>query len=272
MFQKVIQTESRNVVLSGLSAEIILSLLANGAKGDTQKQLLTVLNLPSSQQARDEAFNQITTTLNINTDELKCLSANKIYPAKKFTISQSFEDLAVNVYKSDVQRLNYNNAQQAADTINSWVEQQTNNKIKNLVDPSQLNSATVLVLVNALYLLAQWKHPFEKHNSMPRLFYTSETASISIDTMYTETFAKYTHCTKLKAKFLELDFKGGDFSMVFVLPDKKNGLSAVERNVDKYMVPMKYQNAYVAITLPKFKTNFKTDFTSILQQVRNQKY
>ncbi|CAG9862502.1 unnamed protein product [Phyllotreta striolata] len=267
VYKKLIQTKNGNIILSGLSAEIILSLLTSGAKGQTQQELVNALNLPAKQKDRDDAFSQITTSLNINTDDLKLLSANKLYPDVKFTIAGKFNQTAVQVYKSDVESIDYTNPQAASETINSWVAGRTNNKIQNLIDSKNLGPDTVLVLVNALYLLAKWQQPFEKHNTMKRPFYTSQTSSKSIDTMYTEKHVKYSHCSAMKAKFLELDFQGDKVSMVFVLPDERTGLSAVEENIEQYLAPQNYDNAYVAITLPKFQINTDIDFTKILQQL-----
>ncbi|XP_072379462.1 alaserpin-like isoform X10 [Diabrotica undecimpunctata] len=254
-----------NIIVSGLSAEIVLSLLANGAKGETQKQLLKGLSLPNNIENVNKAFTEITSRLKVNTPDLKLLSANKIYPAQGFPIEKTFKDIAVNDYSADVQNLDYNKPTEAAGTINGWVEEQTNNKIKNLIDPQMLDASTVLVLVNALYYTGKWDHAFEKYNSADRLFHSSPTESKKIPTMYTEAFAKYAYNPKLKAKFLELGFQGGNVSMTFVLPDEINGLAAAEQNLKEYLAPQQMESARVAITLPKFKIESKIDFKPILK-------
>ncbi|XP_028139481.1 alaserpin isoform X8 [Diabrotica virgifera virgifera] len=267
-YKELVKTVGKeNIILSGLSAEIVLSLLANGAKGETQKQLLIGLGLPNNITDVNKAFTEITSRLKVNTPDLKLLSANKIYPAKGFPIEKAFQDVAVNDYNSGVQNLDYNKPAEAAGTINGWVEDQTNHKIQNLIDPQMLDASTVLVLVNALYYTGKWDHPFEKYNSADRLFHSSPTESKKIPTMYTEAFAKYAYNDKLKAKFLELGFQGANVTMTFVLPDEINGLAAAEQNLKEYLAPQPLESARVAITLPKFKINTKIDFKPILKKL-----
>ncbi|XP_028143470.1 antichymotrypsin-2-like isoform X1 [Diabrotica virgifera virgifera] len=257
---------NNNIIVSGLSAEIVLSLLANGAKGETQKQLLNGLSLPTNIEDVNKAFAEITSHLNTNTPDLKLLSANKIYPRQDFPVEKSFKDIAVNFYSADVQNLDFNDPDKAARTINSWVEQKTNNKIHNIIDPETLKGS-ILLLVNALYYTGKWDHDFDKFGSADRLFHSSSTESKKIPTMYTESFVKYAYNTKLKAKFLELGFQGGNVSMTFVLPDEINGLAAAEQNLKEYLAPQPMEPELVAITLPKFKIETKINFKSILRSL-----
>jgi len=255
----------KNIIVSGLSAEVILSLLANGAKGETLKQILSGLSLPEQLEVTNKAYGEILAHLNVNTENLKLLSANKIFPAEGFTVAKKFDDTAVNVYHSGVQNIDYKNPEVAANTINQWVEDQTNKKIKNLIKADSLSASTALVLVNALYFSGTWQDTFEKYQTKKRVFYTSATDSKEIESMHTETHAKYSYSETLKAKFLELQFLGGNVSMTFVLPDSRTGLGAVEQNLENYLEPQTMENAKIAVTLPKFTINTEIDFKPILQ-------
>ncbi|XP_050498903.1 ovalbumin-related protein X-like [Diabrotica virgifera virgifera] len=267
-FQEVGKTFNRNnFMFSGVSAEIILSLLANGARGETQYQLLENLRLPTDIEGVNTAYTNITPRLNIDQTLVKLFSANKIYLAQNFLISKEFNDTAVNIYDAEVQNLDFENAHEAANTINSWVEQKTNNKIKDLIDSETLTSDTKLVLVNALYFTGQWKNPFPVDNTADILFHSSPTESQKIPTMQNEGIIKYAYNEKLKAKFLELEFADGNISMTFVLPDAINGLADVEQNMAKYLAPQKMNPSAVIVTLPKFRIETTINFTSILESL-----
>ncbi|XP_050500896.1 antitrypsin-like [Diabrotica virgifera virgifera] len=257
--------ENTNFIVSGLSAEIILSLVANGARGETQTQLLDGLRLPRDIEDINKVYTEITSRLNVDTKEFKLLSANKVYLAKNFAIKKSFNDIAVRDYASEVQNLDFAESEEAANEINGWVEQKTNNKIKNLVDPKDLNAFVRLVLVNALYFSGQWKNTFKKENTADRIFYSSPTESKKIPTMQTLLGAKYYYNDILGAKFLELDFKRSNASMTFVLPDKINGLEAVEHKLEEYLAPQPMEYVDVLISLPKFKIETEVKFVPILQ-------
>uniref|UniRef100_A0A6P7FDA3 Ovalbumin-related protein X-like n=1 Tax=Diabrotica virgifera virgifera TaxID=50390 RepID=A0A6P7FDA3_DIAVI len=267
-FQEVGKTfNGNNFMFSGVSAEIILSLLANGARGETQYQLLENLRLPTDIEGVNTAYTNITPRLNIDQTLVKLFSANKIYLAQNFLISKEFNDTAVNIYDAEVQNLDFENAHEAANTINSWVEQKTNNKIKDLIDSETLTSDTKLVLVNALYFTGQWKNPFPVDNTADILFHSSPTESQKIPTMQNEGIIKYAYNEKLKAKFLELEFADGNISTTFVLPDAINGLADVEQNMAKYLAPQKMNPSAVIVTLPKFRIETTINFTSILESL-----
>ncbi|XP_028143473.1 antichymotrypsin-2-like isoform X1 [Diabrotica virgifera virgifera] len=258
---------NNNIVVSGLSAEIILSLLANGAGGETHKQLLNGLSLPNNIRDVNKAFHEITSDLNIDIPDLKLLSANKIYQSQSYPIVQEFKDIARSTYSADVENLELNDPEKAANTINGWVEQKTNNKIKNLIDPKIFEDRDVaLVLVNALYYTGKWAFPFEKHNTADRLFYSSSTESKKIPTMSTKIFAKYAYNPNVRAKYLQLRFNPGDVIMTIVLPDEINGLAAAEQNLKEYLAPQQMEVASVNVTLPIFKIETEIDFIPILKK------
>ncbi|XP_072377536.1 antichymotrypsin-2-like [Diabrotica undecimpunctata] len=266
-YEELVKISSKNnFIFSGLSAEIILSLLANGANGTTREQLLTGLSLPQNIKNINKAYNKITTGLKVN-EKLNLRLANKVYVHQNFSIKEQFNDIAVNDYAADVENLNFINTGASANYINRWVEEQTNNKIKNLIDPESLSNETGLLLVNALYFSGQWKNPFPERGTQDRTFHSSPTKSKKIPTMYSKSTAKYAYNKQLKAKFLELGFKDGNISMTFVLPDDIDGLLAVEQNLEQYLATQEMESATVAITLPKFKIESKIDFKTILQSL-----
>ncbi|XP_072379483.1 antichymotrypsin-2-like [Diabrotica undecimpunctata] len=256
---------NNNIIVSGLSAEIVLSLVANGARGETRRQLLDGLGLPRNIKGINTAFAEITSRLKTDKKQFKLLSANKMYPAKNFLIKKAFNHIAVTKYDSEVQNLDFTKPTEASNSINDWVEGKTNNKIKNLIDPKSLNNHVMLVLVNALYFSGKWKYTFKNDSTANRLFHISPTESKEIPSMQTVLVSKYAHNDKLKAKFLELEFKDSDVTMTFVLPDEINGLAAVEENLQEYLAPQKMSNVMVRTTLPKFKIETEIDFKPILQ-------
>ncbi|XP_072379487.1 alaserpin-like isoform X2 [Diabrotica undecimpunctata] len=262
-----ISGKEENIIFSGLSAEVILSLLANGARGTTRKQLLKGLSLPQKIKSINEAYRKLITGLEVNEDEYNVKLANKIYLAQNFLIKKQFNDIAVNNYAAEVENIDFSQTSKAANLMNSWVEEKTNNRITNLIDPQNLNPSTVIVLINALYFSGKWKNPFSPMNTAKRTFYNSPAESKKITTMYTESIAKYAYNEKLKAKFLELSFNNGNTSITFVLPDKIDGLSAVEQNLKLYLAPQTMESARVAITLPKFTIETEIDFKPILQSL-----
>ncbi|KAL3276882.1 hypothetical protein HHI36_012253 [Cryptolaemus montrouzieri] len=234
LYQKAIKDqEGANVILSPLSAQIVLALAQLGAKGETALELTKGLHLPDTPENLD--------------------SANKIYLKDGYTINPDFLKLSQEVFDASLENINFAEAAKAAQTINSWVESKTNDKIKNLIDPSALDDLTRLVLVNAVYFKANWSSPFDAYGTSKRKFYKSEKEEIDVDTMHvTDTF-KYVENKKLDAKFLELPYEGGDVVMRIIVPNKKEGLTALEGQLSEVLQPQQYNSQSVSLFMPKFK-------------------
>ncbi|CAG9858849.1 unnamed protein product [Phyllotreta striolata] len=258
-------SEESSYVFSGLSADIITSLLASGAKGSTKSELLLALNLVKNDQQRNDGVKQLTSHLSVDTDKLKILSANKIYPADGFTVSEDFRKTAVDDYDSEVENVDFKNGAQAAGIINKWVEQKTNGKIQNLIDPNQLRSDTKLVLANTLYFSGQWVEPFRFTGN--GLFQSKEGQSKEIPMLQDTLQAKFRHCGFYKTKFLELDIADGKASMMFVLPDERDGLSKMENDFVGVSELHSMKSGYVNISIPKFQIETAIDFVPLFKKL-----
>ncbi|CAH1969256.1 unnamed protein product [Acanthoscelides obtectus] len=251
-------------IASPISAEIVLSLVAEGAKGDTHTELSKAVHIGSNQR---EALKVISPTLNSEKDDAKLLSANKIYVAEGFDIKKSIKSLAADVYKAGIENVNFKENVAAADLINKWVEGRTNNKIKDLIKPDQVDSLTKLVLVNVLYFTAKWHHPFTKSLTSQKPFYTSEKETKNVEMMQNTLEASFWHCGYLKAKFLELPFLDTNVTMTFILPDSKTGLADVAERVQEYLAHAKYIRKPVAVSIPKFTIRNNIDLVPILKEL-----
>lgn len=164
-----------------------------------------------------------------------------------------------------------NNAEKARLAINAWVATQTRDRIKDLVAPGIVSSLTRVVLVNAIYLRAQWETPFEARNTKPAAF-TVEGAKASkqVSTMNGEIPAMYGEHGG--ARTLDLPYYAGAdgprLGMLIVLP-KSGALSAIEKTYAReglaaFLADTKGQ-ADVHVALPKFKVGTELDLGLSLQ-------
>nr|CAH7732830.1 unnamed protein product [Callosobruchus chinensis] len=264
VYQEVAKNKGKNFIVSPISAEIVLSLVADGAKGDTHKELVKAVHIGPNQH---EALKSITPKLNSAEKDAKLLSANKVYVAEGFDINKSLQSTATDVYKAGLQNVNFKDNVNTAGLINKWVEDHTNNKIRDLVKADQLDAQTRLVLVNTLYFTANWVHPFTKALTSQKPFHTSETETKNVETMQGEFQANFWHCGYFKAKFLELPFHDSNVTMTFILPDSKTGLNDVADRVQEYISHDKYKVRQVTASIPKFTVRSDIDFVPILKDL-----
>jgi len=137
--------------------------------------------------------------------------------------------------------------------INNWVEQQTRDRIQNLIPPGALTQDTRLVLVNAVYLKAPWTHKFEESATRPRPFNISGAKAMPVPTMYLRHSVGFArrdgYCVVV------LPYDDTDLQFVILLPDTTNGLAALEAALTPALLAdcAQVPEAEVELYLPKFK-------------------
>lgn len=123
--------------------------------------------------------------------------ANKIYLQEGYTTKQEFNELAIKKFQTETSNLDFAQNFEAAKNINTWVEENTNNKIKDLISPDSVNSDTRLVLVNAIYFKGFWTHQFKPERTSKAPFWVSATQSVDVDMMHIKVCSTYMHMSQL---------------------------------------------------------------------------
>jgi serpin B len=153
--------------------------------------------------------------------------------------------------------------EQARVTINNWVSDQTQEKIKDLIPQGAINAMTRLVLTNAIYFNAAWQYPFDKDVTSSGDFFLLNGNSVSIPMMrQTESFG-YTAGDGYQA--VELPYDGRELSMVIILPEQGR-FDAFEASLNRPLAESiigGMENKEVDLSMPRF--TYKSDFS--LKQV-----
>ncbi|KAI4492424.1 hypothetical protein M0804_002215 [Polistes exclamans] len=228
-FAEVASSNHGNLITSPLSVSIVLSMAAYGARGETQDEMKSVLHLPPMSQAT-RGYSNLIKYLSYATD-VESRLANKIFVNKRCSVKPSYEKMIEDAFLSSSQSVDFSQSASAANTINQWVEEQTNHRIKDLVNSDSFSSSTVMFLVNAVYFKGNWKTEFDPRFTQNRPFYVSKTEIKNVPTMFGSGKYNYGVLPECKASFVELPYKGEDCSMVIILPDEIDGLAAVEKKM-----------------------------------------
>lgn len=197
-------------------------------------------------------------------------AAIKVYIMDNFTVKKGFQNVAMKTFKSEAQSLDFSNNVNAADTINRWVEEKTNNKIKNLIAPESLNRDDRFVLVNALHFKGMWVNRFQKNATHKGPFYVNDQDTVEVDFMHTVDDFKYGKITELNASAIQLPYLGSNISMLMILPDSKTGLAELEsklHTIDIQEFSQKLMPEFLTVVVPKFKTEFDIDLNEPLEKV-----
>lgn len=268
---EVLSKEEGNVFFSPISVHTILSLLSQGSKTQTLSAFNHVLNV--THDVAKEGYQDIMSTLN-NVPDVKLHIANKVYIKVTYKLNEAFKSIATQNYFSEVEAVNFADSEKAVKTINTWVEDKTNNKIKDLLQKDDVDADTRMVLVNAIYFKGDWLHKFDEKNTKKEKFYTSETDSVEVDMMYQSHDFKYAEIEDLDCQVLELPYSNTNVSMVILLPKQRTGIKQLEEKLKDYdltTVRDKLYKTEVKVWLPRFKVETKMNLNEPLKKVSTPK-
>lgn len=248
----------------------VLLLLSQGAGGNTFEELKKGLHLSLDKATTANQFHDYYELLEKSVGKATLSIANQLYVQQGYQIKQEFQEVAVKKFRSGIESLNFANSAPSAQTINKFVEEETKDKIKDLIKPAMLDSETRLVLVNAIYFKGDWEYQFDKERTTEGDFFISETDTSRVDFMRIKKNFNYGVFDDLEATALEMKYANSNFSFVIVLPNSRTGLSALEsklKNYDLSKITSEMYSQEVDVMIPKFKVEFEINLNDVLKNV-----
>lgn len=246
-----------NLFFSPYSISTALAMTYAGARENTAKQLADVLHFPSAQKEFHPVFGQLETLLNEvqAQGDIQLNVANSLWPQEGYPFLEEYLALVKKYYGVVITPLDYQRAaEKARKIINQWVEEKTKDKIKNLIKPGILNALTRLVLVNAIYFKGNWANQFDERRTRDDTFYL-----LSGETIQTPLMAQkkeFAYGENEYWQVLELPYEGESLSMIVLLPNEKDGLPQLEKQLTAANLRMwtsGLRKQKVKVFLPKFK-------------------
>jgi serine protease inhibitor len=247
-----------NLFFSSYSISNALAMTYAGARGATATQMATALHFPLEADSLHAAFARVIREVNGagSPRRAELHVVNALWPQAGFPIARDFQAIARNHYGAGLEPLDFRRAPETARrTINTWVEQQTQDRIKDLVPEGVLTTDTCLVLTNAIYFKGTWMHRFPDAATQKATFTLSTGRAIDgVPFMRQQASFRYLEGGSFQA--LELPYEGGELSMIVFLPRRVDGLAEFEQTltaarVTEWLARMTAE--HVVVTLPRFK-------------------
>ncbi|XP_030253638.1 leukocyte elastase inhibitor-like isoform X2 [Sparus aurata] len=307
LFKKLSEDDKTgNVFCSPFSISSALAMVMLGARGNTAAQMSEVLRFTKKEQPTEPGLQQVQMAMQQFTQKPqipKCLKllksqddvhakfaellnnlneadtlytlgvANKLYGEQSYQFVKDFLAETKKHYSAELESVDFKtNAEAARVNINSWVEKQTQDKIKDLLAEGILNEATKLVLVNAIYFKGNWAKQFKEEDTEDAQFRINKNATKPVRMMtQTSKFRFINDVPEVNCKILEISYKGNDLSMLIFLPneieDDTTGLEKLEKALtyEKFMEwTEKMDEVEVEVSLPRFKMEEKYDLNDVL--------
>jgi serpin B len=248
-----------NLIFSPYSLSTALAMTYAGAHADTQIQMAQALHFLPDQDLLHPAFAHLGARLKEvgKKGYVQLRVANTLWPRKGYELLKAFLTLAKKFYGVRITPVDFGDGETARLTINGWVEERTENKIKDLIAAGVLDVSTRLVLVNAIYFKGNWADRFDPELTKQAPFFTPASGQIQVPMMTLKHTFRYAEVDGFQA--LELPYAGGDLSMFVLLPRDVNGLAQLEeslvaKNLEKWEKSL--QEAEVEASLPRFELTF----------------
>ena len=260
-----IRNKDKNILVSPIGIEILLSLCSNGAEGSTQNEMMKILKYKNIDEINNNA-NKIIDELDKN-DVVKIANGilTKIHPNEKFIIK------GLNEYKSNIDELkNYNN-------VNKWVMNKTNGKIKKIID--HLSPDVMMVLLNAIYFEAFWKKQFDINHTYNKEFHNIDNSKENIDLMFLRgEKLNYYENDDLKAVKLDYNIPDNSINAIAILPKNEQfleqSINELIENLDDNIFYDIVENlnkessiTKVNLYLPKFELEYDINLNETLKEL-----
>ncbi len=281
-------TNDKNLFMSPYSISTALVMTWVGARNDTESQMAQVLHIKGDRDTVGENFHQLQSSLElsavktdvrkedaVNTNQQETSNsaplfdlkiANSLWLQEGTEYLQPFLDVLGNDFKAPPRKVNFSNTEPVRLQINQWVEEKTEQKIKDLIAPGILNDQTKMVLVNAIYFKANWLYPFDINQTLGVTFHLGDGNTIQVPMMHQK--KRLMIAENEKFQVLELPYKGNRLSMVVILPRDSKDLIGWEKNLNSDLLNKclsQMEPGMVRVCFPKFKFSFgSVDLTSQL--------
>jgi serpin B len=257
LYAQLASAENGNLFLSPYSIHAALAMVASGAAGETERQMVETLRLPAGREERAALLRALGDRLEAARAKADVTldAANRVWSQKSFPLLPAFTAGLEKTFGAGIATADFTaDAEGARREINGWVEDRTRQRIRDLLAQGVLTRDTRMVLVNAIYFYGGWQNPFKAEATETAPFHAAGEKDVRVPMMHR--LHKETAYREVDGvQVCDLPYKGGELVMTVILP-KAGGLPELEQRIAKYglapfLEPRPERD--VDVYLPRFK-------------------
>lgn len=259
--------DDENYMFSPLSVKMALALAANGAEGNTKQELISAIGAEDLDKFNRSMAKLIETYS--KSEKLQIKAANAVFvntDNSPYDFSDSYKNTVKKYYNAESQKVNNKNA---VKTINDWVNDNTNGKIKKIIDDSDFWAS----LVNAIYFKGAWEDKFSKHATKPDTFTSYNGEKTEIDFMNRTDSMRYSKSDKAEIvvlpymnSFSEMD-ENGEYTEEY-LRDSNAAMYLIkcgeDDNVEEIIENAEFYYQRIKLSVPKFELEYENELSQML--------
>lgn len=260
-----------NLFFSPFSISSALAITYEGARGTTADEIRSVFHFPENQSILRSGFAGVIEDINSRANAYTLRTANALWAEQTYPFLGDYISAAEQHYGARTTNLDFiNTPDKSRGIINTWVEDQTEDRIKDLLQPGTINPLTRLVITNAIYFKGTWVAQFDEEKTTDADFRTGTGAIVRVPMMeQTDEDARYGYAETDILQALSMPYESGegkDLSMLVLLP-KNDDLARIERSLNTRMLSSlqdSLRTRKVIVYFPKFVMETKYSLPVVL--------
>jgi serpin B len=258
-----VRESSENLLLAPYSISTALAMTYAGARSETETQMAGTLHFELPQARLHAAMNQL--DLELDARSVRLDTVNQPFAQQGYVFVDSFLDVLATDYGAGMMLVDFaTQTEKARATINGWVSDQTQTKIRELIPPDVLDVNTKLVLANAIYFKADWLNAFDPAKTEPGTFTKADGNTVDVPMMQEELDLGYAEGEGWQA--VEIPYSGDELTMLAILPAVGSEGFDLELDADGLSAIVDaLEEQKVALSMPRLKLACPTDLKEPLK-------
>jgi serine protease inhibitor len=263
-----IENKQKNQFLSPLSLHVALGMLLNGADNKTRDEIQKVLRVPANIEETNKIYKELMDNLPLSDPKVTNTIANSVWYDKNFTVEKAYLDVLNKYFAAKISGEDFGNAATVG-KINQWASDNTNAKIKKVLDKIEPNQ--VMFLMNALYFKGDWKTPFKTENTKDKAFLNLNGKPSNVKMMNMLEKVKYAKRGTYHA--IELPYGSGNYNMTVLLPLPTTSALTPDPIVDNLTsnewkeLNKAFTEQKVIVDFPKFTMEYESNLNKTLEKM-----
>lgn len=252
--------KKENTIVSPLSLNFALGMVAEGASNDTKELLNLYLNSDDygiyveDYMKHTEDLNKEFESFNgkyKNVFEI----ANSVWVADA-KINPEYKKKVTDSYKAQIDKIDASDSVGSAEKINSWINEKTHKMIPSLITPLMIRPDTKSILVNTVYFESAWNEPWNYYEDYKKNFTDVDGNATEIAYMASEGYDYYESET---ATAFSYPYKN-NLSFIGILPKKEGDFNTTDLKIEE-LLKNKVDSVKVFVEMPRL--DFETEANTI---------
>jgi serpin B len=260
-------TEDGNIIVSPFSISSAFGMIYAGARSRTAEEMARAFAFSGSDDEVHSALGRLTRDLDRSST---VAVANRLWCQKSFSLLESFTGLLKEKYDASAGSADFvSDPGGSTESINRWVAEQTQDRIKDLLEPNDVDQDTRVVLVNAIYFKADWLTEFRKSSTTTDPHF-EVTPGNFVEVPMMSGKLKVRRFDAPEVQVVELPYAGSDLAMDILLPPRGVALSKLEGSLDVSRLEGwlgSLTRDTVGVSMPRFEARFKLDLEGPLRKL-----